>query len=107
MGVGIAGAWSRVHNPALATIPREGSISTETRRAPLTAFAGLMALALPGVSRHQASPTRRLSTSAPSHNATPSRPSAPMTGGSRAIRWGLSPRTGDFRNALLFGEELF
>ena len=34
--------------PPLATIPREGSISTETRRAALTAFAGLMALALLG-----------------------------------------------------------
>jgi hypothetical protein len=45
---GIAGASSRVHNRALLRISGEGSISTETRRAALTALAGLMALALPG-----------------------------------------------------------
>jgi hypothetical protein len=49
MGAGIAGASSRVHNLALVTISREGSISTETRRAALSALAGLVALALPGV----------------------------------------------------------
>jgi len=48
MGAGIAGASSRVHNLALVTISREGSISTETRRAALSALAGLVALALPG-----------------------------------------------------------
>ena len=47
MGAGIAGASRRVHNRALVTIPREGSISNETHRAGLTALAGLMALALP------------------------------------------------------------
>jgi hypothetical protein len=34
--------------PLLVTISREGSVSTETRRAAVTALAGLVALALPG-----------------------------------------------------------
>ena len=34
--------------PLLVTISREGSVSTETRRAAVTALTGLVALALPG-----------------------------------------------------------
>lgn len=49
MGAGIAGACSRVHNPAPGHDPEGGQHKhRDPPRSPVTAFAGLMALALLG-----------------------------------------------------------
>ena len=108
MGAGIAGACSRVHNPAPGHDPEGGQHKhRDPPRSPVTAFAGLMALALLGAIASSDFADATVVDLGTLTHATPSRPSAPMTAGSRAIRWGLSPRTGNFRNALLFGEQLF
>jgi hypothetical protein len=72
---------------------REGSISTETRRAALTALAGLAALALPGAIASSDVADAALVDLGALAQCDAQETLCPMTTWSRANRSGLSPRT--------------